>query len=315
VRRVGRPGFRGAGLFGVGATRAYHTLQAWSPYILCTSDRTGPPDFRNPTAAVFLAAIPPGSQTVGMFASKTTSRRLRASAFLMGMGGLAIFSSAIVSIAAVTEYVLVQKVLADDKAVIVRANGDTFLIEKGIGCLSLPRHEGKRVVIDSPGRFLGIGSRLLIPDVNQECRIRSSEEVSAAVAQVPTTRNSPRGADSGFELYDSRGNAAAYLELSEGMTFYLWDGDVAAYLSDDSVYGYNGKHLGWYRNGIVYDNEGAVVAAPATSFRGAVSLAPLKGLKSLKPLKGLRDLKPLKPLFGTSWSKVPAKVFFLLGID
>ncbi len=76
------------------------------------------------------------------------------------------------------ERVLVQKVTRN-KVVIVRANGAAYLIEKGLGCVSLSQHEGRQVVIDSPGRFLGIASRLLIPDVGQDCPILKAEEIKA----------------------------------------------------------------------------------------------------------------------------------------
>lgn len=72
------------------------------------------------------------------------------------------------------EYVYVQKTI-DDQAIIVRKNGDAYLIEKGVGCLSLWRYEGKIVLINSPGIFLGVGSELLIPERNQKCRIWNSE--------------------------------------------------------------------------------------------------------------------------------------------
>lgn len=77
-----------------------------------------------------------------------------------------------------TEAVFVKKAM-DDTAILVRANGDTYLIEKGVGCLSLRRYEGKRVYISSPGLFLGVGSSLLIPDADQQCRIWNSELIGA----------------------------------------------------------------------------------------------------------------------------------------
>jgi hypothetical protein len=91
--------------------------------------------------------------------------------------------------AAGVEAVFVKKVM-DDKAIIVRSNGDTYLIEKGVGCLSLWRFEGKSVYINSPGLFLGVGSRLLIPDAGQECRIWDSERLGAT-ALGPPARSTP----------------------------------------------------------------------------------------------------------------------------
>ncbi len=45
-------------------------------------------------------------------------------------------------------------------------------------------------------------------------------------------------------LFDSKGEAIAYIDTSDELTIYLWDGDPVAYLYDDHVYGFNGKHLG-----------------------------------------------------------------------
>jgi hypothetical protein len=76
------------------------------------------------------------------------------------------------------EYVYVQKTM-NDKAIIVRFNGYAYLIEKGVGCLSLWRYEGKTILINSPGIFLGVGSELLIPDLGQKCRIWNSQFLGA----------------------------------------------------------------------------------------------------------------------------------------
>jgi hypothetical protein len=59
----------------------------------------------------------------------------------------------------------------DDRAVIIRSSGEIYLIEKGNGCVSLWRYEGNRVLIASPGLFLALGSKLLIPESHQHCSI------------------------------------------------------------------------------------------------------------------------------------------------
>lgn len=89
---------------------------------------------------------------------------------------------------AATEAVHVTNAM-DDKAIITRQNGDSYLIEKGVGCLSLWRYEGKTVLIVSPGLFLGVGSKLLIPGLDQECRIWNSELLPASSIPSP---NGPR---------------------------------------------------------------------------------------------------------------------------
>ena len=90
------------------------------------------------------------------------------------------------------ELIRVTKVM-DDKAIIMRKNGESYLIEKGVGCLSLWRYEGKTVIVSSPGLFLGVGSKLVIPDADQECRIWDSKRLEGAVGE---NRNYASGAHS-----------------------------------------------------------------------------------------------------------------------
>lgn len=68
----------------------------------------------------------------------------------------------------------------DRQAIVERSNGEQYLIEVGVGCLSLQFAEGDTVVIVSPGMFAGIGSRLVLPDRNQDCRILRSERIDSA---------------------------------------------------------------------------------------------------------------------------------------
>lgn len=73
------------------------------------------------------------------------------------------------------EEVLLYKVLgAGDEGIIVRQNGDAYQIQKGVGCLGFGLREGRTILIVSPGLFLGVGSKLLIPERDQECRIWNS---------------------------------------------------------------------------------------------------------------------------------------------
>lgn len=77
------------------------------------------------------------------------------------------------------ELVYVYKVLdLNNKAIIVRRNGEMYLIEYGIGVLSLPFYEGKNVYIYSPGVFAGVGSKIIIPDRKQEARIWDSQLIN-----------------------------------------------------------------------------------------------------------------------------------------
>jgi hypothetical protein len=81
------------------------------------------------------------------------------------------------------EYVTLVKVLAnDDQGIIERRNGERWLIEKGVGALSSWRFEGKQTIINSPGLFCGVGSKVILPDVDQQARIWSAEQIDAGGA-------------------------------------------------------------------------------------------------------------------------------------
>lgn len=58
-------------------------------------------------------------------------------------------------------------------------------------------------------------------------------------------------------LFDKNGIAVAYISTDYNNSIYLWGGSPVAYLYEDKhVYGINGKHLGWFEDDILYDNNG-----------------------------------------------------------
>lgn len=84
-------------------------------------------------------------------------------------------SNSIISSSSNVETVLVNNILGDYKVIIKRTNGDLWMIEYGIGALSLEFYQGRNVLIYSPGLFAGIGSKVLIPERDQQARIWDSE--------------------------------------------------------------------------------------------------------------------------------------------
>ena len=58
-------------------------------------------------------------------------------------------------------------------------------------------------------------------------------------------------------LFDREGRPAAYLHEDYHGSIYLWDGHAVAYRFEDvHVYGFNGKHLGFLIDDVLYTNEG-----------------------------------------------------------
>src|SRR5262245_22862705 len=62
-------------------------------------------------------------------------------------------------------------------------------------------------------------------------------------------------ADEEINLFDSDGRPVAYIVADDERTLYLWEGKAVAYLDYDGageldVFGFNGKHLGWFIGGV-----------------------------------------------------------------
>jgi hypothetical protein len=116
-----------------------------------------------------------------------------------------------------------------------------------------------------------------------------------------------------ISLYDSDGEAVAYIDTSDDFTIYLWKGKPVAYLDNSSVYGFNGKHLGWFEDGIIWDRKGYGVGFVEGAVSKLTKLEKLKGLQQLTPLKSLQQLEPLEPLHRNSFSPIPLEIFLSMG--
>jgi len=127
---------------------------------------------------------------------------------------------------------------------------------------------------------------------------------------------SPAFADE-VSLYDPQGNAVAYVAID--YTIYLWEGDPVAYLYGSAnkyqVYGFNGKHLGWFTNGTIYDNDGNSVGFMKGAINSMTSDEPEKGFKSIKPNELLKESAPPEPHYSNLLSNVPLTQFLKAGIE
>jgi hypothetical protein len=120
-----------------------------------------------------------------------------------------------------------------------------------------------------------------------------------------------------LSLFDGSGKPVAY--VAEELTIYLWSGEPVAYLYQDSgkvhVYGFNGKHLGWFVKGIVRDHDGNAVGAVKEALRLATEYEPYKSYKQYKPYKSYREYAPYQPYLSQSWSDLPLRLFLLQGAE
>ena len=116
-----------------------------------------------------------------------------------------------------------------------------------------------------------------------------------AVAAIPA-----RGSDE-YSLFDSNGHPVAYLtedDLSDGF----------------HVYGFNGKHLGWFVSGIIRDHRGDAVGGLKEAFRSPTQREPLKGTKLVKPQKSVAEPPP-PHLSSRDRSEIPLSAFLMQGVD
>ncbi|SUA59026.1 Uncharacterised protein [Oligella urethralis] len=116
-----------------------------------------------------------------------------------------------------------------------------------------------------------------------------------------------------ISLYDDTGEAVAYIDTNDEMNIYLWGGEPVAYLDGQSIYGFNGKHLGWLKEGIIWDHDGYAVGFIEGALNKLTKLERLKGLQKLMPLKALQQLEPLEPLQKSQWSRLPLELFLTMG--
>jgi hypothetical protein len=116
-----------------------------------------------------------------------------------------------------------------------------------------------------------------------------------------------------ISIYDSKDEPVAYIDTDDEFNIYLWGGEPVAYLDGNSVYGFNGKHLGWFREGIIWDHRGYGVGFIEGAVNMITKLERLKGLQQLTPLKSLQQLEPLEPLHTKQWSPTPLEIFLSMG--
>jgi hypothetical protein len=101
-------------------------------------------------------------------------------------------------------------------------------------------------------------------------------------------------------IYDIKGNPVAYITAQFRPTVFLWSGTPVAYLQEEEyVYGINGCHLGWFRNEILFTNEGERIGFTFSTCPVAISKEPVKGKKQSmpKPRPRCRVKSPPKFLF------------------
>ena len=120
-----------------------------------------------------------------------------------------------------------------------------------------------------------------------------------------------------ISLYDSRGEAVAYIDFEEEATIFMWEGTPVAFLEKDGqdicVFGFNGSFLGWYEDGIIYDKKGYVVGARKGAISMITKIEGIKGIQRIKPIRPITPITPIQPIWKLSWSNTSLYEFLYFG--
>ena len=139
----------------------------------------------------------------------------------------------------------------------------------------------------------------------------------AVVLLILATTFGVATADDEVSLFDGRGRATAYIAVDDELTIYLWSGKPVAYLDRDTsrgfhVYGFIGKHLGWFVSGIVWDHQGKATCATKERLR-STEFEPFKSFKEFKPFKSFTEFVPFRPTFTREWSDTLCRLWLAQG--
>ena len=97
-------------------------------------------------------------------------------------------------------------------------------------------------------------------------------------------------------LFDKNGEAVAYMAMDFDETIYLWDGQPVAYLYEDQhIYGFNGRHIGWFLDQILYNDDGERVGFTNKTCPVDTSKEPVKAEKKPKDRRMPRWSAPPLP--------------------
>ena len=126
--------------------------------------------------------------------------------------------------------------------------------------------------------------------------------------------SSPSFGDSEISLFNYNGDAVAYIDIYDELTIYLWDGEPVAYIDNDNVYGFNGRHLGWFSNEMIIDHMGDSPCVMKSRYPGYTNYEGYKGYKYYKPFKEYQEYAPYKPYATNRFSPIPCSLFLAMGI-
>ncbi|TAF66038.1 MAG: hypothetical protein EAZ55_07440 [Cytophagales bacterium] len=150
--------------------------------------------------------------------------------------------------------------------------------------------------------------------------------VSALMISMGLIKNA--NAQTERSIYNQNGDAIAYLatEWRGGeWIIYFFSGLPAAYLETEGnqthIFGFNGKHLGWFEENILWDNEGNIIGYTAEANNLRLNFIPsfaepIKMMKELTPFKEPKEFPiPFKPILMNRWAYEGTESWLYQGVS
>jgi len=114
-------------------------------------------------------------------------------------------------------------------------------------------------------------------------------------------------------LFNAWGEPVAYISVRPRHVIFLWGGNPVALLYGTHIYGFNGLHLGWFINGVVYDAEGKRIGfSSSTAPLPPCQEPPKEQKQALSKMDSKQEPPPL-PDLGFTFSEESFEAFLKRG--
>lgn len=115
-----------------------------------------------------------------------------------------------------------------------------------------------------------------------------------------------------FIFYNKRGTPMVYTDNNTDIFYFT--GEAIAYIHEMSVFSYEGKHLGFFKDGWIRDNNGKCVLFTKGAIGGPEKrmkdIAPVISQKGNIPSKKTREHKKIELIINQEWTEITVKEFF-----
>ena len=110
-------------------------------------------------------------------------------------------------------------------------------------------------------------------------------------------------------IYDAHRRARIYIADDGDNSIYTWDGKAVAVIDGEHVFGWRGRHIGWFVEGILYDGQGYRIGFLAETFPVATYPEPAKYSKHAKAQRLARHAPRGRPAFSAGNSNEDLETF------